>query len=117
MTVAPVILRILGLKKCLELFATGDRIGAKEAEKIGLVNKVVPADKLEETAMELAQKLASKSRFSLQMGKKALYNMLDMEYAKAIKYGLEVVSMLAATEDGQEGMKAFLEKRAPKWRR
>ena len=118
MTVAPGMRRsIIGLKKCFELFFTGDRIDAQEAERIGLVNKVVPADKLEKSAMELAQKIASKSPTTAQIGKQFFYTMLDMEYTKAVKYATEVVSILANSEDGKEGQTAFLEKRAPQWRK
>ena len=83
---------------------------------MGLVNKVVPPDKLEEVTLALARKIASKSRSSLKVGKCALYELADMGYANAISYGREVVSMLASTPDGQEGMAAFLEKRKPRWK-
>jgi len=116
MTASAVLVRCIGLKKCLELSATGNRINALEAEKMGLVNKVVPPEKLEETTLALARKIASKSRSSLKVGKRALYELADMGYANAISYGREVVSMLASTPDGQEGMAAFLEKREPRWK-
>jgi len=105
------------LKKCLELFVTGDRFSAQEAESMGLVNKVVPPDKLEESTMELAQKIASKSPATLQLGKQFFYNMLDMEYAQATKYATEVISIVALSEDGQEGQRAFIEKREPQWKK
>jgi len=118
MTIAPAMVRnVSSLKKCLELFVTGDRFGAQEAESIGLVNKVVPPDKLEEAALELAQKIATKSPTTLQIGKQFFYNMLDMEYTQAVKYATEMISIIAVSEDGMEGQRAFLEKREPEWRK
>ena len=118
MTIAPTMARnIASLKKCLELFLTGDRFSAQEAASIGLVNKVVPSDKLEEATMELAEKIASKSPTTLQMGKQFFYTMLDMEYTQAIKYAHEVISILAVSEDGIEGQKAFIEIREPQWKK
>lgn len=117
MTIAPNMIRnITSLKKCFELFVTGERFTAQEAAGLGLVNKVVPPEKLEATALELAQKIASKSPTILQIGKQFFYNMLDMEYNQAIKYSTEMISILAVSEDGQEGQRAFIEKREPRWK-
>ena len=116
MTIAPALMRMVPtIKKCFEIFLTGDRLSAQEAERLGLVNMVVPSDKLEETVMEFARKLASKSQKTLQVGKKSFYTMLDMEYTKAMEYAVEMISALAISEDGIEGQKAFVEKRKPKW--
>jgi enoyl-CoA hydratase/carnithine racemase len=116
MTIAPAMMRMVpSIKKCLEIFLTGDRLSAQEAEGLGLVNRVVPADKLEETVMEFARKLASKSPKTMQAGKKSFYTMLDMEYGTAMEYAIEMISALAISEDGREGQKAFVEKRKPKW--
>jgi enoyl-CoA hydratase len=118
MTIAPTMVRnATSLKKCLELFVTGDRFSAQEAESIGLVNKVVPPEQLEAATMELAQKIASKSPTILQIGKQFFYNMLDMEYVQATKYATEMISILAVSEDGQEGQRAFIEKRGPQWKK
>ncbi|GAI94096.1 unnamed protein product, partial [marine sediment metagenome] len=118
MTIAPAMVRnVTSLKKCLELFVTGDRFSAQEAESMGLVNKVVPPDKLEEATMELARKIASKSPTTLQIGKQFFYNMLDMEYTQATKYAAEMISIVAVSEDGQEGQRAFIEKREPRWKK
>ncbi|MFC1976824.1 enoyl-CoA hydratase/isomerase family protein [Chloroflexota bacterium] len=105
------------VKKCLELILTGDRMDAQEAERLGLVNKVVPPDRLEEATIELAQNIASKSPATLQVVKKTFYNMLNMEYTQATKYGTEITAMLAVSEDGIEGQRAFLEKRQPQWKK
>lgn len=108
--------RSVGRKKALELLLTGDLINAEEAERIGLVNRVVPREKLEETAMELANKLASKSPIALQMGKQNFYTIADVEYKKALDHTEEMIAILSSTEDAKEGMSAFLEKRTPQWK-
>jgi enoyl-CoA hydratase/carnithine racemase len=108
--------RCVGRKKALELLLTGTMIDAREAERIGLVNRVVPSEELEETAMELANELAAKSPIALQMGKHAFYTMADMEYAKALEYMNEVMAELCTTEDAKEGVDAFLKKRKPQWK-
>lgn len=115
-TVLPVLgLSTASVKKCLEMVLTGDRISASEAEKLGIVNSVVPSDRLEEATLELAKKLAGKSPATLQVAKKTFYNMLNMEPAQATKYGVEITALLAVSADGIEGQRAFLEKREPHW--
>ena len=108
--------RSLGRKRCLEMVLTGDMIDARDAEKWGLVNKVVPADQLEEETMALASKLAEKSPVALQMGKQSFYGMSDMEFGKALEYSNETFAALCMTEDAQEGVDAFLNKRKPVWK-
>jgi enoyl-CoA hydratase/carnithine racemase len=108
--------RCVGRKKALELLLTGTMIDAREAERIGLVNKVVPRERLEEEALELANQLATKSPIALQMGKRAFHTMADMEYAKALDYMNEVMAELCTTDDAKEGVDAFLTKRKPQWR-
>ena len=108
--------RCMGRKKSLEMLFTGDLINAQEAYRIGLVNRVVPRDKLESATMELAQKIASKSPIAIQIGKQAFYTMSDMEYGKALDYLNNMFAILAATEDAQEGINAFLQKRTPQWK-
>ncbi|MFC1941199.1 enoyl-CoA hydratase-related protein [Chloroflexota bacterium] len=111
------IFRSVGRKKCLELIITGEAIDANEAERIGLVNKVVPQKDLEKAVFELAEKIASKAPLALQFGKQAFYAMADMEYDQAYKYAVEMISLNADTEDGRGGMAAFLEKRPmPEWK-
>jgi enoyl-CoA hydratase/carnithine racemase len=108
--------RCVGRKKALEMLLTGTIIDAQEAERIGLVNKVVPPGKLDEAAMELANELAAKSPIALQMGKRAFYTMADMEYTKALEYMNEMMAELCITEDAREGVEAFLKKRKPQWK-
>jgi len=108
--------RSLSRKRCLEMVMTGDLIDAGEAERWGLVNKVVPQEKLEEETIVLAKKLAEKSPLALQMGKEAFYGMSDLEYGKALSYTNELFAALCMTEDAKEGVDAFLSKRKPQWK-
>ncbi len=107
--------RIVGTKKALELGLTGDIISAREAERLGIVNRVVPMEKLEEATMELAQKILRKNPVAVIMGKRNFYTCADMEYDKAMEHASEMFGILAATEEAKEGMRAFLEKREPRW--
>lgn len=108
--------RILGAKKAMELMLTGDIIDAEEAERIGLINRVVPQDKLEETVMALARKLCKKSSLVMSAGRRSFYTMLGMEYNEAMIYLLDVLALIMSTEDSKEGLTAFLEKRKPVWK-
>lgn len=105
----------LGRKKTLELIMTGDLIGADEALRIGLINKVVPADSLEEETMKYAKKLAAKSPRAMQLGKVSFYQMEDMKFEDALEVTNYHFAALCTTEEAQEGVSAFLEKREPKW--
>jgi len=95
---------------------TGEMIDAYEAQRIGLVNRVVPADQLESTVMDLAEKFKDKSPAIMKLGLDAFYNMADMDFSKAVMYLREMVALLLNTEDSQEGVMAFLEKRKPQWK-
>ena len=106
----------IGRKRTLEMILTGDMVDAEDAERWGLVNRVVPADQLEEATMALAKKLGDKSPLALQMGKRAFYGMSDMEFGKAMEYTNELFAALCVTEDAQEGVDAFLNKRKPVWK-
>ncbi|MFO7970175.1 MAG: enoyl-CoA hydratase-related protein [Desulfobacterales bacterium] len=108
--------RSLGRKKTLEMVLAGDVISAAEAEKLGLINKVVPPEELEASTMELAAKLAKKSPLALQIGKTGIYGMSDLPYHQSIDYLGELFAALCATEDAREGVAAFLEKRKPVWK-
>lgn len=116
LTLQPSVYRSVGKKRALKLLLTGDLIDAQEAERIGLINEVVPRDQLDDKAMELAEKLAGKAPVALQTGKRAFYTMWDMEYDKAIKYLGDTMASLATTEDATEGITAFLEKRKPQYK-
>jgi enoyl-CoA hydratase/carnithine racemase len=113
---AGALFRSVGRKKALEMQLTGNIISAAEAERFGMVNQVVPADQLEEATLELANKLAAKSPLALQIGKTGIYAIQDMPYDQAIDHLSELFAAHCSTEDAEEGVKAFLDKRTPEWK-
>ncbi len=104
--------RLLGKGKALELICTGDRIGAAEAEKIGLVNRVVPADQLMATAEEMARKIASRGPLAVRAAIEAVMVGSDMGFDEGQVLEATLFGLLASTDDMKEGMAAFIEKRA-----
>lgn len=114
-TIMAPIFRAIGRKKGIEMMFTGDQIDAKEAERFGLVTRAVSSDQLQAAVNELATKLVKKSPSALKIGKEAYYTMADMEYFKSLRYLREIITLHSMTEDGQEGPRSFMEKRAPRW--
>ena len=108
--------RLVGPAKACELIFTGKMIDAREAEKIGMVNQVVPSDALMDTARELALKLASGPSVAIGLAKSCIYHGLQMSMEQALDYELESAIITFHTEDQQEGLKAFFEKRQPKFK-
>lgn len=109
--------KIIGRKKAFELLITGDTIDAREAERIGLVNKVVPKDKLEEEVAGFVKKLTDLSLVSIKASKRALYAGYDVPFEKALDISEYIyLNTLAKSKDGMEGLRAFLEKRKPVWK-
>ncbi len=107
--------RSVGRKRALEMLLTGKSIDAPTASEWGLVNRVVPADELAAATRKLAEEIVSASSFTVALGKQAYYAQIDLDQSKAYAYAKEVMSMNAMAEDAQEGMSAFLEKRAACW--
>jgi len=105
--------RLVGVTKAKEMLFTGDNINAAEAYRIGLVNKVVPKDKLMEEAMAMAKKLASKPRAALGLIKRCVDNGLNMDLASGLTLEMDCFSIAFTSEDGREGINAFVEKRKP----
>jgi cyclohexa-1,5-dienecarbonyl-CoA hydratase len=104
-------------KKSLELMLLGETIDAHEAARIGLVNRVVPAADLEQAIDELVGKLASYSAAALRLAKKAYHESLSRPFDEALDRAEEIyLTELMATDDAREGIAAFREKRAPRWR-
>jgi enoyl-CoA hydratase/carnithine racemase len=103
-------------KKALEMMVTGEAITAHEAQIAGLVNRVVPLEKLEEATMELAETIASKSPITIRFAKLAYYSMFNMNYSACLEYAREMASLNCFFEDESEGIAAFFEKRKPVWR-
>ncbi|MFQ5998422.1 MAG: enoyl-CoA hydratase/isomerase family protein [Candidatus Bathyarchaeia archaeon] len=107
--------RLLGLKKANSLLFTGDMIDAKEAESLGLVSKTVPAGALEEAVREMVAKISALSPITVTITKKAVNDGMKTDLDSAINIEGDLFSLCFATNDQKEGMKAFLEKRQPKW--
>jgi enoyl-CoA hydratase len=107
---------IVGRKKALELLATGEMIDAREAERIGLINRVVPHGELKQAVTDMAQKLKEKSPAVMRLGRDSYYTMLGMDSDKALEYLLDILALIMSTEDHKEGLAAFLEKRKPVWK-
>ena len=117
-TVAAALLPKLILRKnAFELIFTGDTIGAKEAQQIGLINKVVPHDKLVDATDALVNRLKEKSPVVLKLVRQAVYQGLHLDFKKALDGVTDIyLNQLIHTEDAVEGLKAFLEKRKPLWK-
>jgi enoyl-CoA hydratase len=109
------IYRNVGRKKTNELLLLGEQISAHEAERIGIVNKVVPAEDFDAAVTEWAGKLAAKSPLLMRLGKDAMHRQQDMSLADAIEYLHSQLTISFSTSDIQEGVKAFFEKREPVW--
>jgi enoyl-CoA hydratase/carnithine racemase len=105
--------RAVGRKRALELLMTGDSIDAATAADWGLVNHVVPEDQLAAASRDLLQRATRGSPLSKGIGKQAYYAQIDMDQPKAYAYAVEVMAASALTEDAQENMRAFIEKRPP----
>jgi len=109
------IYRNVGRKKTNELLLLGEQISAEEAERIGIVNRVVPAEEFDAFVADWAGKLAAKSPVLMRMGKDAMFRQQDMAFEEALDFLRAQLTIAFATEDIQEGVKAFFEKRDPVW--
>jgi cyclohexa-1,5-dienecarbonyl-CoA hydratase len=114
---AAILPRLLGEKKAFEMVLVGESINAQEAERIGLINKVVSEEELDKVAEELARKFLEKSGLSVKLCREAFYQCADKaEFETALQKATELGIKTWETGDGQEGLKAFLEKRKPVWK-
>jgi cyclohexa-1,5-dienecarbonyl-CoA hydratase len=114
---AAILPRLLGEKKAFEMVLLGESISAAEAERIGLVNKVVPEEELDKTADEFARKFLEKSSLSVKLCREAFYQSSDIaEFEGALERATALGIRTWETDDGQEGLKSYLEKRKPVWK-
>lgn len=108
--------RLVGWGRAKELIYTGRIIDAAEAERIGLADKVVPADKLEETVNQIAETIAGKSPLIIQIAKKTINKGMYTDLAAGLSYEKSNLALCFSTEDQVEGLTAFLEKRKPEFK-
>jgi enoyl-CoA hydratase/carnithine racemase len=102
-------------KKTNELLLLGEQISAEEAARIGIVNRVVAPEQFDDAVREWAEKLAGKSPLMMKLGKDAMFRQQDMAFADAIDFLRSQLTIAFSTEDIQEGVRAFFEKRDPEW--
>jgi enoyl-CoA hydratase/carnithine racemase len=115
-TPAVPLVRVVGRRRALEMLLTGRFFSAEQAEKFGLVNEVVPMDDLSRRTRDLAVEVAQYSRRTLAFGKQTFYRQVDLSETSAYDYATHAIAMNCLDEDAQEGIRAFLEKRAPVWK-
>ena len=108
--------RLIGMGQAMRLILTGDMIGAEEAQRIGLVDQVVPHDELRAKTLELASKIASFSPLTVRVAKEAMRASERMAIEEGILYERDLFCLCFSTEDKKEGVDAFLGKRAPEWK-
>jgi enoyl-CoA hydratase/carnithine racemase len=107
--------RAIGRKPAMEMLLTGDLIDAAAAQRLGLVNRVVPRAGLRDAVDALARQIAGKSAFSVAIGKEAFYRQAELDLAAAYRYAAEIMTTNMLAHDAAEGIDAFLGKRAPVW--
>ena len=115
-TPAVPLVRVVGRRRALEMLLTGRFFSAEQAEKFGLVNEVVPLEDLSRRTRNLAVEMAQYSRQTLAFGKQTFYRQVDLSETSAYDYATHAIAMNCLDDDAQEGIRAFLEKRAPVWK-
>jgi enoyl-CoA hydratase/carnithine racemase len=116
MTIMATIFRTVGRKRAMEMILLGEKFDAAEALRIGLVNRVVPAERLEAETLELARKLAKKSPAVMKLGLDGLYENADLALEPQLRNLEKKFFEVVSTEDAREGLTAFMQKREPVWK-
>jgi enoyl-CoA hydratase/carnithine racemase len=111
-----IIYRNVPRKKVNEMMLLGERISAEQAVEYGIANKVVPAAGFDDAVADWARRLASKSPVLMRLGHDAMYRQQDMALDDALEFLRSQLSLTFSTEDIQEGVQAFFEKREPEWK-
>lgn len=107
--------RLVGRGKAMEMILTGDVINAREAHRIGLVNKVVPPQELLAVVMDMAKEIASKGPIALRYAKEAVHKGMDLTLEQGLRLEADLYFLLHTTSDRTEGIRAFQEKRSPQF--
>ena len=107
--------RNVATKHAMEMLLTGDMVSAEDAQRIGLVNRVIEAGSETEAGLALARKIAEKSTLTVKIGKEAFYRQREMPLAEAYRYASQVMTENMMARDAEEGICAVLDKRAPLW--
>jgi enoyl-CoA hydratase/carnithine racemase len=110
------LLRTIGKGKAMEMILTGELIDAREANRIGLISRIVPAEKVVATVMRLAKDMASMSPISLEYCKEAIIKGMDLTLEQGLRLEADLYFLMHTTRDREEGIKAFQEKRTPEFK-
>jgi enoyl-CoA hydratase/carnithine racemase len=108
--------RVIGKMRAKEMIFTGKRISAPEALAMGIVNKVVPVDKVEEAGLDLGKEICASAPVAVRQAKRAIDLGMEVDLNTALQVEIEAYNVNVATEDRQEGIRAFNEKRSPQWK-
>jgi methylglutaconyl-CoA hydratase len=113
--ISPYVIRRIGESKAREYFLTGKRISARKALEIGLINEVVPQEKLKKAVDEVTNLILSSGPEAIAACKELIHRVPEMSFDEVKEYTARVIANLRISKEGQEGMASFLEKRKPKW--